>query len=244
MVLEYQLPREYLKIKYKMAQFSQNPALASSSSKYNIITTNETAQPPSTVHDDFVCTSPETCELLLRDAATLSLFHSDIRTCIYDPQSSPPFFNNDLFLTTDLPSTSSRSPPSSRSISPASVPLLDPAAPTPALDPAYEHEHEQQQAPALPATTAAMSSQTFEDYRDSNENHAGWVSKREEASMFAQYRMDCHDYLHDLAVVQGISLDRAWDEMQVRRWRWGLLERQAKGDVIDTVRGRRGAMGC
>lgn len=232
-----------------MAQLSQKPALASSSSKPKIITlamhTNKIAQPPSTDHDDFTCTSAETCKYILRDAATLYLFHSDVRSCIYDPRFSPPFFNNDYFLTMDTPSTASRSTSDSRSISPASVPLPDPAAPTLASNSEYEHEYEQEQeeAPELTATMAAKYSQTLENYLGSSENDVDRDSEREEASTFAQYRVDCHDYLHGLAMAKGISLDRAWDEMQVRRWRWGLLERQAKGDAIDTVSSRRGAIG-
>ncbi|OJJ55273.1 hypothetical protein ASPSYDRAFT_454461 [Aspergillus sydowii CBS 593.65] len=248
MVLEYQLPREYQKMENKIAQVPQKPALASSSSKAKIVPlsihTNEKVQPPSIDYDYFACTSADTCQFFLRGAVIPALFHSDVRACIYDPPSCPSFFNNDYFQAMDAPSTSPRSTPGSRSISPASIPSPDPAAPTLASNPTYEHEQEEERAPALPATIAAISSQTFGDHLDSSENYAGWISEREEASVFAQYRMDCHDYLHALAVAQGIPLDRAWDEMQVRRWRWGLLERQAKGDVINTVRGRRGAICC
>lgn len=251
MVLEYQLPREYQKMKNKMAQLSQKPALASSSSKPKIITlamhTNKIAQPPSTDHDDFTCTSAETCKLILKDAATLSLFHSDVRTGIYDPRFSPPFFNNDYFLTMEASFTTSKSTSDSRSISPASVPLPDPAAPTLVSNSVYEHEYEQEQeqeqAPELTATMAAIPSQTLEDYLGSRENDVDWDREREEASTFAQYRVDCHGYLHGLAMAEGISLDRAWDEMQIRRWRWGLLEGQAKGGAIDTMSSRRGAIG-
>ncbi|KAL4787816.1 hypothetical protein BJX76DRAFT_353856 [Aspergillus varians] len=171
---------------------------------------------------DLTCTSTETCASLL-GTVTLSLFYSDIRDCIYDPQHNPPFFQNihQLDLNEVARPAYPRSGPGSRGISPRSVPQPGDDA-TLSLNSARE--------PVPEIIITRMPSQALQDYLYSSENGIRMTGeeREEEARMFAQYKMHYHDYVHDLALIQGISISRAWDEIDVRRWRRGLEEIRAR----------------
>ncbi|KAL4805971.1 hypothetical protein BDV18DRAFT_160831 [Aspergillus unguis] len=63
-----------------------------------------------------------------------------------------------------------------------------------------------------------------------------------EAEAFAQYKRHYHAMLHQVAGERGASVSQAWEEIEMRRWRWTLAHNRNGRELTGSARERRGAI--
>ncbi|KAL4760253.1 uncharacterized protein BDW70DRAFT_69217 [Aspergillus foveolatus] len=157
--------------------------------------------------DNDRCPSSHRCTHLL-SKITPYIFYKDTLARFYDPRYEPAFSNPKILHPDHEAVTANPAPGDgeSRPVSPGSTSYSD-------------------------TKTERVTGIAYEDYLTFLDNSASGsgISRREsEVRAFARYKQCYHEYLHEIASVKGMSVERAWEEIESRRWRWGLEENRVK----------------
>ncbi|KAL4974345.1 hypothetical protein BDW66DRAFT_90373 [Aspergillus desertorum] len=168
--------------------------------------------------DNNRCPTPRQCTRLLANI-TPSIFYRDTLARFYDPRYEPSFSDPRILHPDHEAGMADAAPPDGESTpaSPISSSCLD---------------IEAERAPGI----------AYEDYLtflDNSASGSGMCRRENETRAFARYKKRYHEYLHDLAMARGMSIERAWEEIESRRWRWGLEEKRVRRGEY---RERRGAI--
>ncbi|KAL4753790.1 hypothetical protein BDW72DRAFT_13496 [Aspergillus terricola var. indicus] len=161
----------------------------------------------STNKDSNCCPTSRECIHLISNINP-SIFYKDTLARFYDPRYEPAFSNPEILHPDHEAERANPAPGDreSRFVSPSS---------------SSDSDTKSERGPGI----------AHEDYLTFLDNSASGsdISRREsEVRAFARYKKRYHEYLHEIALVKGMSIERAWEEIECRRWRWGLEDKRVR----------------
>lgn len=157
--------------------------------------------------DNDCCPSSPRCTDLLSNI-TPSIFYKDTLARFYDPRYEPAFSNPKILHPDHEVVTANPAPGDgeSRPVYPGSTSYSD----------------------TKPERVTGIAYEDYLTFLDNSASGSGITRWESEVRAFARYKKRYHEYLHEIASVKGMSVERAWEEIESRRWRWGLEESRAR----------------